>query len=280
VKESHLVYTKENKENWVECPLCSYRAETLQTHYKMHNVSAKEYRIVTNNMQLKNERLADKFRGKNNPAYAHGGKFSPWSSKSIVHNEEIVKIAKSKAKLNNPTLNDKSRNAFCREYYNSDFEYKKAQTKNLNWFTTKYGTEIGTKKYSMKTEKWIKNFKKQNYSKISQELFNEIVKLYISENIYYATYDRSDMKKYKNKEFRLMIENRGLLLDFVDVKTKKVIEFDGDYWHSESRVNPTREKFREELLIKDGYKLLRIREKDYKKDKQGTIDKCINFLTQ
>lgn len=241
-------------------------------------MGVEEYRAATNGMKLKNEELVDMFRGKNNPAYKHGGKYSPWSSNSIVHSKETISESKQKAISNNPILNDKSRNAFCREYYGSDADYKMAQTKNLSWFIAKYGEE-GIKRHANKTRKWINSFKRLSYSKISQELFHKIMEIYDSDSVFYATYNRPEMEKYKNKEFRLMVEGRGILPDFVDITNKKVIEFDGDYWHSANRVNPKREAERELLLKKAGFSVLRIKEQDFKKDRNGVVDQCINFLT-
>jgi very-short-patch-repair endonuclease len=96
--------------------------------------------------------------------------------------------------------------------------------------------------------------------------------------VYYATHDRPEMVSYKNKELRLMIDGIGILPDFIDIRTKKIIEFDGDYWHSNARSNPKREEARETLLTSNGYIVHRVREKDFRNDKQGTIDKCLIFL--
>ena len=115
---------------------------------------------------------------------------------------------------------------------------------------------------------------------ISQELFNMIIESYQG-NIYYATYDRDDMKQYKNKEYRYISkEGRGFLFDFIDLDNKKIIEFDGDYWHSNAKVNPEREQYRDSLLISEGFKILRIKEQEFKQNKQETLSKCLQFLTQ
>ena len=58
----------------------------------------------------------------------------------------------------------------------------------------------------------------------------------------------------------------------------KIIEFDGDYWHSELMCNPKREKERDEELIEQGFDILHIKENVYLKDKQKTVNECLKFL--
>lgn len=45
------------------------------------------------------------------------------------------------------------------------------------------------------------------------------------------------------------------------------------------RGNKEREDIRDSILENNNYSILHITESDYKNDKQGTIDKCIIFLT-
>lgn len=90
----------------------------------------------------------------------------------------------------------------------------------------------------------------------------------------------------KNKDF--------FTYDFILKQNKKVIEFNGDYWHC----NPKKYKFdffnkrkqmtaqeiwdRDKLRIdsikSEGYEVLVIWESDYNKNKEKIIEKCLNFL--
>ena len=72
----------------------------------------------------------------------------------------------------------------------------------------------------------------------------------------------------------------------------RIIEFHGDFWHARDNENVCTEKRGSLQEIRDrderkkviaesnGYELMEIWEGDYKKDKQGIIEKCIRFLTQ
>ena len=86
------------------------------------------------------------------------------------------------------------------------------------------------------------------------------------------------MKDYKNKEFIFKTEKSFIRPDFICLKNKKVIEFDGDYWHSEAKVNPKREAQRDLEIVNKGYEVLHIREQDFKTDPNETIQKCVNYL--
>ncbi len=257
--------TESNRDSWIECRICGYRAKEIATHVKnIHGVNPKDYGVT----KCKNS--IDRVKGENNPGYNHGGRMSAWSRKSTFYSPESHQkaIANSQEGINK---NSPVRRAF----YETDDDFKRAQTRDLDFFITKYGFEEGTARHAAKTLKWIKSYKKQNFSKISQELFVEIEALYTG-NTYFATKIRPEMDGYQNKEFRTEL---GLLLDYVDANTKRVIEFDGDYWHGK-KGNVERERVRDEKLLAAGYKVLHIKESDFRKDKQNTIQRCVQFLTE
>jgi hypothetical protein len=209
-------------------------------------------------------------KGELNPGFNHGGKFSPWSKKSTFYLEE----SHQKAKDNSKDAIEKN-SPVRRGYYSTEEEFRNAQKRDIGYFTAKYGEVEGAARHAAKTAKWIKSYKKQNFSNISQELFREVDLLHIGDT-YFATKNRPEMSEYHNKEYRLAI---GVLPDYIDINTNKIIEFDGDYWHGKVG-NVERERKRDEKLKSAGYKVLHIKESEYKSDKQGTIDKCIKFLTQ
>jgi hypothetical protein len=148
----------------------------------------------------------------------------------------------------------------------------------------KYGEQQGLQIWSERQINWLTSLKLSGlhggYSKISLELFNNLGS--ILSNLHYG-----------ENETIIKTENMSYSIDCVDLNSKKIIEFYGDYWHA----NPNR--FIESDQIKKktakhiwehdaskinalknaGYKVLIIWESDYNKDKQGTINKCIHFLT-
>ena len=107
-------------------------------------------------------------------------------------------------------------------------------------------------------------------------------------DIYFAT---------KNKEYFISLKG-GIFYqyDFVDLKNKKIIEYNGDEYHANPKIyesNDTPHPFRknitsEEIWKKDnekietaelnGFKVLTIWDSEYKKDKEKILKKCIYFL--
>lgn len=103
-------------------------------------------------------------------------------------------------------------------------EVNKKKAATLAKYIAKYGEIEGKKKYKeyvkRKTKKLIYNC--GSCSNISQELFKF---LDIHDNIFFYS---------KNYEYYFYKNNKILKYDFTDLSSKKIIEFNGDYWH----VNP------------------------------------------
>lgn len=224
-----------------------------------------------------------KFSGKNNPAYQHGGKLSPYSKKSHFYDENLASKIHEKMREEN---NYNTRIEYYLKRGLSEEEAKEALQERqavgkLSNFVKRYGVELGTQKWNERQGKWLKSCKRTNFSKISQELFDEVSqRIGDKHNIYYATYDREDMKNNINKEYTLRLSSSYIKPDFICLERCKIIEFDGDYWHNKNTANVIREKNRDILIEQAGYEVLHVKEFDYKKDKQGTIETCIKFLTQ
>jgi len=148
----------------------------------------------------------------------------------------------------------------------------------------KYGEIDGLIRFNERQVKWLKNYKKSNFSKVSQDLFWEILKVNPSimvNEIYFATYVNGNLDDSgKNNEFRLKLTERVILPDFIDLTNKKIIEFDGTYYHRLNPENYLRELKRDEMIIKSGYEILHISEKDYYSNKEDIIYKCVNFLNK
>jgi len=146
---------------------------------------------------------------------------------------------------------------------------------NLESFQKKYGVEIGKEKYYEWLEKVSINIQKANskgynYSKISQKLFWELYEeLQDKNNIYFFELN-------KEYYFYLGVENYKFCL--VDFKmNNKIIEFQGEYFHSKPEAI-IRDKIKKEELENKGYKVLYVWDKEYKKNRFETIKKCLEFL--
>lgn len=118
--------------------------------------SYEHYLIVLNDEKLAREAVAKKsnrVRGKNNPAYNHGGKLSPWSEKSEFYSEE----AKQKAAEN------RSYTTHLEYYTNngmSEDEAKEALSERQRTFSLekcieKYGKVQGVEIWKRRQQKWL-----------------------------------------------------------------------------------------------------------------------------
>jgi hypothetical protein len=170
--------------------------------------------------------------------------------------------------------------------YNEEEASKKLSerqtTFSLKKCIEKYGEEDGKERFKERQYKWLKNNKKNNFSKISQELFWGMVEMepnLINRDIYFATYKNGVKDNSgKNNEYRLELLDGIILPDFFDKITNKIIEFDGTYYHRETPENLLREQKRDKMIVNSNYKIYHVSETEYKNDKQGIINKCINFL--
>lgn len=172
------------------------------------------------------------------------------------------------------------------------FNYQQAKLKVTERQTTfsldicvqKYGEEDGLKRFNERQIKWLTNYKRSNFSKISQTLFWGILETESTiknDNIFFATYNKGNIDDSgKNNEYRLSLLNGVILPDFIDLANRKIIEFDGTYYHRLTPENSLREEKRDKMIIESGYEVLHISEYDYKNNKQEIIDKCIDFLNK
>lgn len=215
--------------------------------------------------------------------------------------EESIELAKRKKSKNNKTgaATAKERKHIyrstskrCKEYwllrgYDDDASTKKVtehqRTFSLSICIEKYGEEKGKKVWSERQMKWLKSYKKSNFSKISQQLFWSIsTRLQDLETIYFAELDPSkkpDMSG-RNNEYRLKDGHIVLMPDFIDTRSRKIIEFDGVYWHGKGRGNKRREEDRDNVLKEHGYLVMHVDESEFRKNPDLVIEKCITFLTQ
>jgi len=208
------------------------------------------------------------------------------------YNENDGRQKKASSSLSNRHKEDATISPLKVEYYikkgHSEKDAKELLSERQRTFTKeklikKYGEEEGMNRWVDRQEKWMKNFPKQNYSMISQELFWS---LYDSlktkyKEIYFATNVNGNKTIGVNKEYRVRTKKTSRLLDFYIKDIDKVIEFDGTYWHGEiGSGNRTRDEERELEIIESfpTMKMYHVKEKDYNKDKEKVIQKCLEFI--
>jgi hypothetical protein len=231
---------------------------------------------------------------KTNPEYweSRGYTLEEAKAKISEYQKENAEKFKSKKILKPELFEDISQSQkkyWIRKGMTEDEAIKKVSevqtTFSLEKCIERYGEEAGRKRWSERQEKWAKNYKKSNYSKISQDLFWKLIdsgKINLSKKIHFATYHNGKFSDDINREHVINTENSVIKPDFVILEDKKIIEFDGIYWHNHNRRNKPenykREKIRDENLIKAGYQILRINEAELKENSEKTIEKCLNFL--
>lgn len=128
------------------------------------------------------------------------------------------------------------------------------------------------------------NYKKSNFSKISQKLFwliyNQLPNDYKkTKKIYFATLKNNTVDNSGvNNEYKLNIGDMNIMPDFLILDDKKIIEFDGTYYHRIGSVNKNREIERDSCINRNDFSVIHIDEKDFITNKEEVVEKCLQFL--
>ena len=226
-----------------------------------------------------------------------------WLKRGYTEEEAIKNISEIQTKNSNKITIPGRRQASirCKEHwiklgYNEE-ESQKIISRYQTTFSkeiciNKYGKEKGLEIFKKRQEKWQLTLHKTNkmhcgYSKISQDLFNELIK-HTNNEIYYGSLNRE--YTIYNKENKHIYA-----FDFTDLTNRKIIEFQGDIYHAnpnlfseDDKPSPWNNLTSKELWQKDEYKkqvalnnnfdLIQIWESDFRNNKEKTIKKCLNFL--
>lgn len=185
---------------------------------------------------------------------------------------------------------------------------ERQRTFTLEKCIEKYGPEEGYKKWKDRQEKWSEKiegkYKQGLFSKAphstTTSIFSQTEKEFVDEIIQIGHLDMMSVHCYKTSQTELIneklnrCENKRFLYDFS--YKNKIIEFNGDFWHmNPEKYDGTYYNKISKIYAKDkweidnikidcakeyGYDILIIWESDYNKDKEGTIQKCIDFLTK
>ena len=169
-------------------------------------------------------------------------------------------------------------------------EIAKLQTRDLTFFQKKYGEEEGKKKWEERQKNWkAKVFNEDQWigrgrSNVSEKFFDTICSL--------STEDAkrgSDEKFIWDKELQ-----RAYKYDLVFIDSKKIIEFNGDFWHcNPQKFNPDYfhkvkkmtaqeiwdyDRIKREKAEEHGYDVLVVWESDWYKNQEEVINKCKSFI--
>ncbi len=177
---------------------------------------------------------------------------------------------------------------------------------SLKWFIEKYGKTNGLIKYNelnktkqntltnfinrhgeidgkIKFEEYLDKHKNY-YSKISVNFFIELNKLLKNPSTYFGDNEFGLWNNYLNTYSKY---------DYVNEKTKKIIEFNGEHFHPHEKhdinfKNPfnnitseaawEKDRLKEQCALDNGYKIYYIWENEILTDINKALNKCINFL--
>jgi very-short-patch-repair endonuclease len=156
----------------------------------------------------------------------------------------------------------------------------------------KYGEVEGLRVWQERQKLWKSKVFNDNQwlgggvSKVSNELFEKIISLSNLKSV-------DTLYGIKNEKF-ISNNKTHYKYDFTYLPTKKIIEFNGDYWHCNPDLykadyyhkikKMTARKIWDYDNVKiatakhHGYDILVIWEDDYRKEPNKVINKCINFL--
>ncbi len=170
-------------------------------------------------------------------------------------------------------------------------------TTSLQGFISRHGEKTGKQKWEDRQTKWQATLKAKSpeeierinrakintrgFSFVSQELFWSIAtQLESLEEIFFAQLDENKLcdKSGRNHEYMILTDERRMFFpDFFVKDKRKIIEFDGDYWHG-GVGNKTKDNEREQMLVSLGYKVLRIKQADWSANPNVVILKCMEFI--
>ena len=183
---------------------------------------------------------------------------------------------------------------------------ERQRTFTLEKCIAKYGEEDGIKRYTERQTKWSAKIEEQYqqglFSKIphsqNSNIYSKFEKDIVDNIIESLDIDINDIYCYKTSQFRLENTNedcKNKIFSYDLTIGNKIIEFNGDFWHmnpdmyDSDYVHPYSNFSAEEkweideiklnCAFQNGFEVLTIWEQEYNENKEATIQKCVEFLT-
>ena len=173
----------------------------------------------------------------------------------------------------------------CIEKYGEVEGLKRWQERQDLWLTTMNNKSDEEK--ALINKKRLHNF--SGYSKVSQEIFWKLYNRFKNNDIYFEELNRefilynTELKKHYKP-------------DYIDFTNKKIIEYNGDYWHCNPKTyesnyyHKLKKEYAKDIWKYDnikinyfkklGYDVLIIWEKDFKQNSDNIIKQCIEFIKE
>jgi very-short-patch-repair endonuclease len=323
----------DENEEYVVCKICGHKGKRLfGSHFKDHGITSAEYKAkypgekiqtdsdkkntsINSGKHMKEDKyrklFSDMQKGENNrnskskTTEEQRKQRSPFSKdfvkyKDLENKEEAVSSFVKDA-LKDRVLPSNIEYWTARGYTLEEAKdlVKESQTKfSLEICMEKYGEEKGKEIWKERQVNWQKHLNengnlKNGYSKVSQDLFDKVVEGYTEEDLVDVKYALC------NGEFSMINTAGGWYsYDFVDLKRKKVIEFNGDVFHANPEKFDADDKFhpflkengptakemwmldeKKRLVIESkGFDVMVVWEREYRKDTDGVVKRCKDFL--
>ena len=310
--DQKITESRKNPGDRVECKICGFMGIKLVSHLKdKHNMTLKEYQdkfnLSTADCHAASylKFCSEKIKGDKNPGYNHGGRLSPFSKKFFKYTnpeEQVNQIIKKvkQTKQDNPQNNStRIEHWMAKGLTKSEAKEKvieRQKTFSLEICIKKYGETEGLIRWQARQEKWL-----QTLSMKSEKERSEINKKKVTKGNGSISKAETELYLILKDEFDLvqqytLFEKRSFLFDIVNIKQKKIIEYNGAWWHCDQRkyapdyIHPKKKKTAAEIWQDDEYKIsvaknqgwqvLVINELDYKKQKKQIIEICKGFLNE
>jgi hypothetical protein len=256
------------------------------------------------------QRLSGIFKGENNPM--HKSKtteekrksISPFSSAFYLTKFPYLSVEEAEYMAKNKLSENVIVSWVKEEYWTkkgfTPEESKKIISKKQSTFSLekcifKYGEIEGTEVWKKRQSKWKSVVFNDNqhisrgYSKIGEEFINLILEV-----LEKMEYPLDDILYGKKEKFIKNKEGRVFKFDLTFKNSKKIIEFNGDFWHCNPILfesgylnkpkNMTAKEIWEYDLEKkkaaedNGYTIIYVWESDYRKNKTNEIKRCLNYI--
>lgn len=295
--------------DYVICPICKQKFKQITNiHFSIHGINTIEeiYKKFPNIQLTCNKLIETNLLGNNNPMskenttdlkrkQSSAYSLEYYKKRGAKNDDEAINMRQIFLDKLKPLRKNWKKSNLLSYYLEKGYteeeairiRKEKCKSNGLDWYIQKYGEKEGTEKFNKRINYWkYKLYNGKQRSKIADEFFNELIKLYDTNNEIY----------YGDNEYIISNNEHVYKLDFLDKTKNKIIEFYGDFWHmnpikyKDNAYNKTKhlyayeiwkyDKNREDALINMGYKILIIWEYEYKNNKLYFINKALNFLNK
>lgn len=298
---------KKESRDYVRCALCGFPSRDLTNHVsRTHGWSAKDYNM---SYPLRCEsflaEIAQRVSGKNNPAYQHGGKFSPFSDKFIGKATKRQAIASMKATKKAEPQNNCARIEYWLEKTNGDATEaarmlsESQATFSLEKCVARHGEEKGRRVWQERQDRWQETLRSKPPEEIARINRLKMITGPISKiETRFVEMIRARVSDIQTQLSLVTETKKGYVYDIE--RKKKIIEFNGDFWHARpgrfaaeqpaqwSRKDGRkltaqevweRDRLKHEAARSQGYEVMVVWEGDFKTDPDQTVQRAIDFLT-